>query len=44
MKTRVLTVCLFASLTGFSMAAIQVPGANGSSGVLNITENTVIDL
>ncbi len=44
MTTRVLTVCLFASLTDFSMAAIQVPGANGSSGVLNITENTVIDL
>lgn len=26
------------------MAAIQVPGANGTSGVLNITENTTIDL
>lgn len=37
-----LTLCLFSSLS--LNAAIIVPGANGSSGVLNVTENTVIDL
>jgi hypothetical protein len=40
--TPLLPVLLLASPQ--SMAAINVPGADGSDGVLNITENTVIDL
>lgn len=35
---------IFIALTCPLPAAIVVPGANGSSGVLNITQNTTIDL
>jgi plastocyanin len=44
MKIRSTILCVFSSLAGAALAAIQVPGANGTSGVLNITENTTIDL
>ncbi|MFC7338372.1 hypothetical protein ACFQY0_14355 [Haloferula chungangensis] len=44
MKTAFSTIGLISSLTLFSSAAIQIPGADGSSGVLNITADTTIDL
>jgi len=44
MKIRTIILFVVGSVAGSAMAAIQVPGANGSSGVLNITENTTIDL
>ncbi len=43
MKTHILSV-LFGALPLAAIADINVPGANGTDGVLNITANTVIDL
>lgn len=39
-----LIICSFLSAVLTASASVVVPGANGSSGVLNITENTTIDL
>ncbi len=41
---KILTSLSLLALTYHALADIDVPGANGSSGVLNITEDTVIDL
>ncbi len=44
MKSAICLCPVFISLTCVSQAAIVVPGTNGSSGVLNVTANTTIDL
>jgi hypothetical protein len=36
--------CAFLASYGLLKADIVVPGANGTDGALNITEDTVIDL
>jgi hypothetical protein len=44
MKTALLPLACLAAFSVNASAAIIVPGADGSDGPLNITENTVIDL
>lgn len=44
MKTTFASLGLLASFALMADAAIQIPGADGSSGVLNITADTTIDL
>jgi hypothetical protein len=45
MKHTTLSIaCAFLASYGLLKADIVVPGANGTDGALNITEDTVIDL
>lgn len=44
MKTVLCLAPIFVALASVSRGNIIVPGTNGSSGVLNVTENTTIDL